>query len=358
VDPVIAGTDGLNFVAIGAPNGRANGGTLRLGGANAYAGTTTISGPANQSRTILRAGSAQAFGPPASANLQFIRHGGQETLIIDLNGFDQTVSGLHSPAGNDGAPGDGGGWAFGCYVGNMSTNPATLTINNTADCAFLGSLRQNPPAGSLALTKDGPGMLTLQGGNTYINYSGRLTVKNGTLNPGVLNNINSDGSLGNSALSVMLGTSGTTGTLITGTGTSDKPFTLSHAGTGAFRVDNGTMTLNGIINGGGNLVKRGNGTLVLSQTCAYTGNTRVDAGILTIAETGLADASAVYLTTGAVLNLGFSGTDNVAGLYFDGALQASGTWGALGSGADHESPRLTGTGMLDVSRSGLLILMR
>jgi len=42
------------------------------------------------------------------------------------------------------------------------------------------------------------------------------------------------------------------------------------------------------------------------------------------------------LFTGGKLNLNTSGaTDTISALYFDGVLQAAGTWGGTGSGADN-----------------------
>jgi len=55
------------------------------------------------------------------------------------------------------------------------------------------------------------------------------------------------------------------------------------------------------------------------------------------------------LTTGAVLDLNFAGTDTISALLIDGLPQATGTWGAVGSGAANENPLLTGTGLLQVT---------
>jgi hypothetical protein len=64
----------------------------------------------------------------------------------------------------------------------------------------------------------------------------------------------------------------------------------------------------------------------------------------------LADAANVFLSTGATLDLGFAGAhDTVESLFIDGVMQPTGTWGAVGSGADFTSPWITGTGMLQVT---------
>jgi hypothetical protein len=57
----------------------------------------------------------------------------------------------------------------------------------------------------------------------------------------------------------------------------------------------------------------------------------------------------VRLATGATLNLNFVGTDVIESLFIDGASQAVGTWGAIGSGAEFTSALLTGSGLLQIS---------
>ena len=65
-------------------------------------------------------------------------------------------------------------------------NTGTLTINNTTNCSYSGSIRNGDFAangastGLLALVKSGPGTLTLTGGSCS-NYTGGLTVNAGTL---------------------------------------------------------------------------------------------------------------------------------------------------------------------------------
>ncbi len=87
---------------------------------------------------------------------------------------------------------------------------------------------------------------------------------------------------------------------------------------------------------GGSFTKEGTGTLDLTQINTYTGDTIVAAngGILKMENAYLANGAAVRLFTGGQLDLNTSGaTDTIAALYFDGVLQAGGTWGGTGSGA-------------------------
>lgn len=89
---------------------------------------------------------------------------------------------------------------------------------------------------------------------------------------------------------------------------------------------------------GGDFIKEGSGTLDLTQVNTYTGDTIVTAGTLQMENAYLADAAAVRLFSAGSgkLNLNTAGaTDTIGALYFDGVLQAAGTWGGTSSGADN-----------------------
>lgn len=108
------------------------------------------------------------------------------------------------------------------------------------------------------------------------------------------------------------------------------------------------------INNGG-LTKTGAGTLELSSSTLYDGDTNVSEGLLSITNGVLADVADVYLASSATLNLDFVGTDTIDSLFIDGLSQAAGTWGAVGSAADFTSPLITGTGLLDVTMTPLAL---
>lgn len=103
------------------------------------------------------------------------------------------------------------------------------------------------------------------------------------------------------------------------------------------------------------LTKEGSGTNVLRGANTYSGDTTIKDGVLSITTAYLDDLSSVVFDSNSganhpVLDLDFAGTDTVDALYFDGVQQASGTWGASGSGATHINDTLfSGTGTLTVT---------
>lgn len=98
----------------------------------------------------------------------------------------------------------------------------------------------------------------------------------------------------------------------------------------------------------GGLTKTGAGTMALSAANTYTGNTVVSEGILALASAGLSDTATTEVAAGAKLVLNFTGEDSVGALVLDGVSQPVGIYGAVDSGAEHESAFLAGDGLLNV----------
>jgi len=100
------------------------------------------------------------------------------------------------------------------------------------------------------------------------------------------------------------------------------------------------------------------GRLVLANSGnAYTGDTILDTSIIRLTTaSSLPDTTKIYITNDGTFELNFTGTDTIAGLYFEGLEQAGGKWGRVGSiialGADNESALFTGDGLLEVVSSG------
>jgi len=112
------------------------------------------------------------------------------------------------------------------------------------------------------------------------------------------------------------------------------------------------------------LTKQGSKTLRLTGANAYTGDTRVEGGTLSMAQPCLADTADVYVLTGARLEPAFTnGSDTIRSLYFNGVAQTPGTWGSSASRARHISDTFfSGPGQLRVTAgpapTGTLLFMK
>jgi autotransporter-associated beta strand protein len=115
----------------------------------------------------------------------------------------------------------------------------------------------------------------------------------------------------------------------------------------------GDLTIHSWVTGSfdhfGGITKTGVGMLTLTNPGNdYKGHTVVNAGTLSLNHPTLPNAADVRIASGAVLNLMSPGTDTIRSLYLNGSKQAGGTWGAVGSSAQHLSPLITGPGILQV----------
>ena len=254
------------------------------------------------------------------------------TGTLDLNGFNQTLAGIAKTSNTAGRD---------ATVQNFGA-PATLTLNVAGQVAFSGTVAiaiTNAGAariiGDISLVKNGVGTQTLSGdgvnsytGSTTINagilklqkavnvdaipFGGSVAINaGGTLQLGQSSQINDDVTsfvinagtfdLGafiegvTPAVAITNGTiTGTTagfllargGYLANGTNTINKSISARGADpdSGLFNVFSGTTTVNGVIQTDDatvqGITKTGAGTLILSRTNTYTGDTTVTAGAL------------------------------------------------------------------------------
>ncbi|MEY4387924.1 MAG: hypothetical protein RLY20_3207, partial [Verrucomicrobiota bacterium] len=87
--------------------------------------------------------------------------------------------------------------------------------------------------------------------------------------------------------------------------------------------------VNLLANGSGGLTKSGQGTLTLSGTNSYVGTTRVQGGVLSLANSSsLPTFGLVDITNGAIMNLNFTGSIVLGGLRLNGVTQPSGVYSA------------------------------
>jgi autotransporter-associated beta strand protein len=115
-------------------------------------------------------------------------------------------------------------------------------------------------------------------------------------------------------------------------------------------VDADVLTVTGFYQDAGSfgLTKVGNGTLHISGTNNYTGDTTVNAGTLRLGNgsnhSNLADAADVIVATGATLHLDYTGTDTINELSLGGLRKSPGVYSSTNS-----SGFITGSGTLTVT---------
>ena len=227
-------------------------GMLVLSGTNTYNGGNTVNGG------ILRASSTQAFGGTGTMTLANTAGVG-----LELDNFDNTIGALV------------GGGANG---GNVTLGSATLRING-GNGNYSGTI-----SGTGGIWRTGGGTQTFNGCNHT--YTGPTTLQGANISTDCL----LDGGLASgigasSADSTNLAFNGGSLLYSGGSVAIDRGFQL--LGTGGINVINAGTTLEfeGTVIGGGTLIKRNAGTLVLSGTNTYTGNTQVEGGVLRAAVT-------------------------------------------------------------------------
>ena len=226
----------------------------------------------------------------------------------------------------------------------------TLTLAGTGDNAFIALDAQ---AGTVLLDKETAGraatVLTLNGANASLPAAGANNKQVNTLivNSGTFD-LNGQGSL-KSTVTSLSGTGGfitnngsATSTLFIGDGGGIYADVLIYSGV----IKDGAVNKTSIIVQGGSSSTR---EVILDGANTYTGSTTVTAGKLTLKSPYLGNSSSVVIGTGSVLNLDYTGTDTVGALSLGGSSQADGVYGALGSGAAHETAFITGNGRLLVT---------
>ncbi len=225
---------------------------------------------------------------------------------------------------------------------NMSSDIIIDNVSNSQ--VTLASL----VTGAGSLTKNGSGELKIYGKNANT-FSGGITINSGILTLGAyynnytFNSINPAGTgpitINNGAtlqfnkvgLSNAVTLNGGTISSPNGWGaTISGPMTLNASPT--ISTTAGMLTCSGIISGVGGFTKIGNNTLSLSGVNTYTGDTVLNAGTLTVNGGSIKDNNKLIINGGKVAP---TGTEVVGSLYFATVQQASGTWGATGSGATY-----------------------
>lgn len=224
------------------------------------------------------------------------------------------------------------------------------------------------------LRKSGPGVLRLNGANTY---AGRTVLEGGGLSIASINSVaggEASSSLGapsniengeiwivgRRCALIYTGKGEMTDRVLNLAGR-ESELTLNQSGSGLLKftspfVISGygydkTIVLTGSTAGGGELAmdirdphdrkgaartairKTGTGTWTLSGANSYSGDTKIESGVLSLSgRRGLGPQTDVHISRGAVLELDFEGQVRIGRLYVDGKLQSAGSYSRKNAG--------------------------
>ena len=351
-------------------------GMLTLTGTNSYTGATTIS-----AGTLTIGGAGQLGGGSYAAAMA------NNAAFIYNSSASQILSGGISGTGTltQNGPGTLSLTGAGSYSGATAVNGSILQISNAYSAGTTYTIASgatteltastvNPL--NYATTFNGAGTLKLDGGGTWVIIFGNHAAETVALGAGglvwVTGNTAVTGSssyngLWNSNLGSLQVDSGSMINFVEGGTTTSAQFdalngggTISggYGGTTTISVGNanGTGTFSGTLNDNGGtsklgFAKNGTGTETLAGANNYSGPTTINAGTLSLGASGTLPAATTVNLAGGTLDMStFNNT--VSALQANGSILATGTWGASGSGANHVSASMTGTGILTVTTGG------
>jgi autotransporter-associated beta strand protein len=258
---VISGSADLIFAA--SPTGGA--GTVTLGAANTYTGSTLFN---SATSGVIKLALANAL--PTTTNMVMgysLANGG----IFDLNGFNQTIGSLSSGAGG------------GSIRNNAAATDASLTVNGASSTTF--GLAITDGTSKVALVKNGAGILTLSGTNTY---TGGTTISGGSIQLGAA------GVLANAGAITLNGGSLETGGFTETVGT----LNLNSTGTIALGAGNHTLTF-----ANSNAVSWAGSVLTVTGWSGTAGQSNTAGGKIQVGVGGLTPAQLAKISF-----TGYSGT--------------------------------------------------
>jgi autotransporter-associated beta strand protein len=323
---------------------------------NSYFWSNAVAG--NWSGSFWTNAAGDSVRPAAAGNSTYILNfdkSGTYTTIQDLNNnylFNQlnltgtvTFAGLNSLSPTANGP-------LLPQINQNRGNPVTFSapINLAATTSFGGTGWGSMTVSSVisgvgGLTKDGPGLLNIT--NVSNTYSGGTIVNRGTLNLDTPKDqglgtgpvtLNREGTLSLNRIisSNPLILNGGTIAAYNGFGNSfSGPVTLKSTST-ITGLDN--LTLSGVISGPGGVNKTGNNMLILSGANTFTGANSISAGTLQCNSVAALGSGAINITSGAKVNLNFTGTRVIDSLSYNGSAPlAAGTYGSTTSPATNQS---------------------
>lgn len=305
---------------------KSGGGTVRLTGANNYTGGTTLSGGRLEVTQLASGGAASSIGASSADAANLVLESG---TLAYTGGVDAATD-------------------RGITLVNGGAERA-IQVDAGRTVEFSGLVTSPDDAG---LTKTGAGTLVLS--NAANDYTGVTTITqssaagNSTLSVNTLSDggiASGIGAASSDSANLVMG-NGARLQYTGGTVAIDRGFTLA-AGQGGIDVANAgtTLTIGGIATGAGSFFKDGAGTLVLSGTNNYAGDTTVNAGTLRAGSARAFGAGGRFMTvnSGATLDLGGFNI-GVAAVIGGGLIDLGGRTLTTGGGGGLFTGRITGTG--------------
>ena len=333
-------------------------GTLVLGGVNTYTGTTTVqagtlevtdpsalggtgSGTVVQSGATLEVSGIAANMSAEPLTINGTGVGGVGALYWTDIGFDEWTGDI--TLGSNATITNAAGGIM-PISGDIDLNGSTLTVD-TGDLA--GMVSGSVISGTGNFVKDGTSTWFFQGGTNT--YTGSTTINDGTMNLNVSGGTSVPGAL------VIGDGVGATGSAIAFVGSSEQiadtsAVTIDSDGrldvnsfsetigslssgsaTAEVFLDAGTLTVGdatsttfaGVISETGDLMKEGTGTLTLTGTNSFSGDTTVNAGTLELnngAGNALDGTATVIITGGSLLLSGDDQIVDTANMELDGGI--------------------------------------
>ncbi|SEH14754.1 fibronectin-binding autotransporter adhesin [Sphingopyxis sp. YR583] len=325
------GTGALTIASTIVDNGgatsfaKSGGGTVRLSAANSYTGGTTLSGGRLEVAQLANGGIASGIGASSADAANLVLESG---TLAYTGGVDAVTD-------------------RGITLVNGGAERA-IQVETGRTVEFSGLVTSPDDAG---LTKTGWGTLVLS--NAANDYVGVTTITQTSAGNSTLSvNTLSDGGI---ASGIGAASSDSANLVISngaklqytgGTVAIDRGFTLA-AGQGGIDVANAatTLTIGGVAAGAGTLFKDGAGTLILSGTNSYTGDTIVNGGVLRAGSARAFGPGGRNMTVNSGGTLDLGGFDlGFAAVIGGGQIDLGGRTLTTGSGSGVFTGRISGTG--------------
>jgi fibronectin-binding autotransporter adhesin len=269
---------------------------------NSYTGVTTIS------PGTLRAGAANVFSPNSVVTLS-----NAANALLDLAGFNQTISNLS------------GGGSTG---GNVALGGGTLTVGDSSNQTFSGVIGDVVTGGIVTSPAQGGSLIKTGSGNLFLGatetYGGSTTVSAGKLEL-----VAGAGLLPSTTVLTINGAefdlNGNSQTVAGLSGNSTAVLSINTGGPNFTVNQSINTTFAGVISASGILNKTGSGSLTLSGANSYTGGTNVSAGTLVAADTSTAASQSSTGTKPVTIAAGTLASASGVTSYVAGAVSSLGS---------------------------------